>query len=868
MACNYRQRHAFFLLTVLFLALIGVKANAQLLDKKISMHLESGKLDRCLLQLQKASGMSFAYEAGHLPMVKVSSRLFRKKRISEILDYTLANTGYQFEERHSVIMIYAAQKKEDRSPSFRSICGIVEDRETGEHLYGAAVHIAQNHNLGAISDSNGYFRLNTVADSLKVRISYLGYDEEEVFLAADRNSCRPVSLVRARHSLNPVLVNNPVAVTAPPDKVTLADKNFSFLPKFGGEIDLVSVLKTTPGVQETFDGSGNLIIRGGAPDQNLILMDGATMYNSTHLLGLLSSVNAGAVDRLDVYKGAFPARYGGRISSIWDISMKKGNEEACHGDISLSSVSSDIMIEGPLFKKKTTFMLAFRRSYHDLYKRIFRPGLTFYFQDVNFKLRHRFSDMDEVSFTTYYSQDRFAIRNNTYIHDDIQATSDIRQFINNHVSVLKWRHCFSDNLVGHASVALSGYDFFTGDKFVISDPLQRYENATDFNTGLKDITVKAGVKYSPQRSHSIEAGLYYTNYNFKPSVFRITDKMDSVADAYVASVNRITAREIGLYVEDHVSITPKLCADIGIHATSFTSNGGTTGTGKTYYGVQPRLNAHYSFSQLWSLNASYVRMQQNIHRLTASYTSLASDFWIPATDIVRPQYADQVSLGLSGKLFREKVTVSVEPYYKRMHNVAELLLTSSLPVYGQISWDQSIVTGRGDAYGVEFLVQKNVGDFNGRASYTLASSTRTLPEVNNGKTFAYKYDRRHNLNLMAFYKWGESIELSAVFNFQSTPRKPVLMIKTVDVPQYTQMLGELDSNTGNFLKAYHRLDVGINFIKKRKNTVRSWSVSIFNVYNRKNAFFYLGSAEGSASASVNNYSLLPLSIVVGYRLSF
>lgn len=867
MVCNYRRRHVFFLLTVLFLALVGVKTNAQLLDTKISMHLESGKLDRCLLQLQKASGMSFAYEAGHLPLVQVSSRFFRKKRMADILDYTLAGTGYQFEERHSVIMIYATQKKEEIS-SFRSICGIVTDRETGEHLYGAAVHIAQSHNLGAISDSNGYFRLNTVTDSIKVRISYLGYDDEEVFIAAGKNSCRPVSLVRARHSLNSVLVNNPVAATAPPDKVSLSEKNFSFLPKFGGEIDLVSVLKTTPGVQETFDGSGNLVIRGGAPDQNLILMDGATMYNSTHLLGLLSSVNAGAVDRLDVYKGAFPARYGGRISSIWDITMKKGNDEATHGDISLSSVSTDIMVEGPLFKNKTTFMLAFRRSYHDLYKRIFRPGLTFYFQDANFKLRHKFSEKDELSFTTYYSQDRFATRNNNYIHDDIQVISDIKQFINNHVSVLKWRHCFSDNFVGHASVALSGYDFYTGDKFVISDPSQRYESATDFNTGLKDITVKAGVKYSPRRSHSIEGGLYYTNYNFKPSTFTITDKMDSITNVYIASVNRITAREIGLYVEDHVSITQKLRADIGIHATSFTTTGGTAGVGKTYYGVQPRLNAHYSFGNLWSLNASYVRMQQNIHRLTGSYTSLSSDFWIPATDIVRPQYADQVSLGLSGKLFREKVTVSVEPYYKRMHNVAELLLTSSLPVYGPISWDQSIVTGKGDAYGIEFLAQKNVGDFNGRISYTLASSTRTLPEVNNGKTFAYKYDRRHNLNLMAFYKWGESIELSAVFNFQSTPPNPVLMIKTVDVPQFQQVLAELNNNTGNFLKAYHRLDVGVNFIKKRKNTVRSWSVSIFNVYNRENAFFYLGSAEGSASMSVNNDSLLPLSIVVGYRLSF
>jgi hypothetical protein len=868
MACNYLQKYIYFPALFLLFIFIGLTANAQLLDKKISMHLESGKLDHCLLQLQEISGLSFAYETAHLPQVPLAARAFRKKRIAEVLTYMLAGTGYRFEEKHNVIMIYASPAGTGLPQNSYKTCGLVTDKETGARLPGAAIRSAKNQDLLAVSDSLGAFYCTIAEDTLQAVISYLGYHTATVMLPAGRNACAPVRLSRVNQSMDAVIVNNPVAVVAAPDRILLSPKNYSFLPKFGGETDLISILKTNPGVQETFDGSGNLVIRGGAPDQNLILMDGATVYNSTHLLGLLSSVNAGAVDRLDVYKGAFPARYGGRISSIWDLSMKSGNYEKLHGEISLSTVASDVLIEGPLLKNRTSFMLSFRRSYHDLYRRISRPGFIFYFQDANFKLRHKLSEKDELTFTSYYSQDKLSFANTNEVQEDVRTTTTIIQRIDNHVNALKWKHIFSDQTTVFASAAMSGYKFMMGDHFIATLPDQEYESGMESTAGLRDLTFKAGVKTLAGKVHGLESGLYYTSYQFKPTLFLGTEIQDGVKVNYTANVSQITAREIGFYLEDHLKITPQLRADIGMHATAFNAMESVVRTGKKYYALQPRLNLHYAYTPQWSVNAAYVRMQQNIHRLTASYTSLPSDFWIPATGEIGPQYADQVSMGISGRLFQGKIGISVEPYYKRMHKVAELLLTGNLTEYGEISWGQSIVTGKGEAYGVELLIRKEVGRFNGRVSYTLASSTRTLPEVNYGKTFAYKYDRRHNLNLMSFYKVSSAVELSAMFSFQSRPQLPVLMIKTVDIPQYGPILDELNRRGASFLKAYHRLDVGVNFIKKRKTTTRSWSFSIFNVYNREQAFFYLGNTEESSSLSTNSNSLLPFSVVAGYRLSF
>lgn len=877
MICRRFPKHTYYRLVLLLVVLFsGISAHAQLLDTRVSITLGPGSLDKCLLQLQQSTGLPFAYETTGLSNLPISQKKFREEKLSTILRYLLQGTHYHFEEKHSVIVVGPVNTGPEKDPGNRLFKGVIEDKETGERLQGVTVYDPHNLKGGTSTDKDGYFSLPANTDTLKLRLSYMSYKPVEIVLSSADAPMIRIKMDIAHSGLDSVLVVAATDITAfsPLTRVTPSVKDLSFMPRFSGDADLLSMVKITPGIQEANDGSGSLIVRGGAPDQNLLLLDDMNIYGATHLFGLLSSVNSRLVKDINIYKGAFPARYSGRISSVWDISLKNGDMENYHGALSAGTMAADFMLEGPIVKNKTTFVISGRRSYHDYYVRLFTPGLTFYFQDLNLKLRHKFSDKDQLFFSAYTSRDFFRLNSDSIPIDTNQSLNQTIQLdTRNRAGVLRWQHNYSDELMSNLSLSYSGYQLSIVNQFDQTarlgvDTFAVRRGDERISTGVSDVTGKFEMHYSPSGSiHDFEGGVYFTRHAFKPH----TIKQITTIDFYPLQpivvipliqqeiINDKSVNEAGIFLEDNLSFSSKLKGSAGVHINRYFYS--TIG----YTSVQPRLNLRYQIAKNWNLNAGYARMQQALHRLSISQTSLPADFWIPSTDTIKPQISNQVSLGLSGQLLHGALDLYVESYYKKVKNVAEYFsFRSNDTIFALGTWAPQVATGEGEAYGLEISMRKTKGRYRGWLSYALAWSNRTLPEVNYGRTFPYKYDRRHNLNLVNTYKIGDHLELSAVFSFQSKPRQPVLIVRTADLNMYAKEIRAFTATTD--LRAYHRLDLGVSWTSQyRENVQGIWNFSVLNVYNRENAFFYfLSSSQNQLSGS----SLLPISLSLSYTLTF
>lgn len=850
---------------------MGISTNAQLLGTRLTINLGPGSMDKCLLQLEAATKFSFAYEITGLHSLKVPGKSFVNEPLSDILHYLLKGSDYVFKEQHNTIIIGPGTGSAVDMPELQ---GVIEDKNTGRRLEGVVVYDVDRLSAATVTDKDGYFRLARVPDTLKLRLSYQGHKPVDILLHPRGTPAVCIKIEMDHRAMDTVLVVGPADIGpySPLSKMSSSTRNPSFLPGFSGNLDLLSLVKITPGILESNDGSGSIIVRGGAPDQNLLLLDDAPIYGDTHLFGLQSSVHAMAVKNIHIYKGAFPARFGGRISSIWDINIKNGNPEQWHGQLSAGTMDAHFLVEGPVLNQKTTLLASGRKSYHDQYLRLFTPGISFYFQDLNIKISHRFSGKDQLCFTAYTSKDHFQLPNELTENSTVTAITkqDILLGSENRAAILKWQHYYSPRFSTQLSLIHSAFNLFTGNQFRTifpDDPDLWLQRVDKTQNGLNDVSVKLQSKYLVNRCNNWEAGFYHTRHKFHPHTittqFNTAPALALHYPPYQAEIKieDKTAFETGFFIEDKWMFSERLDGTAGLHANAYFYGN------RSYFSLQPRLNLRYRLSEHIFLQASYVQMQQNLHRLSISQTSLPVDFWIPSTDIIKPQLSDQLSLGFSARLWEGKLDLNVEAYYKAIRNVPEYLVLGTADTANprpRPSWDQVITTGRGTAYGLEFSVCKSQGSFKSWLSYALSRSTRTLPEVNEGLTFPYKYDRRHSLNLVSTYKLGKSLELSAIFSFQSKPGQPVLIIRSIDKSNNAVELEALAARTE--LTAYHRLDLGISWVLEYRNGINAnLKFSILNVYNRANPFFYFSD---NKSNHLSGTSLLPIAPSLSYTLIF
>ena len=765
----------------------------------------------------------------------------------------------------------------------RTISGYVMDAASKETLIGATIY-DKNSGKGCATNSYGFYTLTLNQGQVDLQVSYVGYTQHNQTLDLKENLSLNFAL-KTNMTLNEVVVEATRAtVSARSPQMSVVElpvQQIKSIPTLFGEADVLKAIQLLPGVQNGSEGSAGMYVRGGGPDENLLLLDGVPVYNVNHMMGFFSVFNPDALKNVTLYKGSFPAHFGGRLSSVVDIRMKEGDMQQYHGNVSVGLISSKLNLEGPIMKDKLSFNLSFRRTYSDL---LMKPALWiaksqledvnklkagYYFYDFNGKLNWKISDKDRLYLSLYSGDDAiyFGVKNKDYSISDIRYSNYVNMDWKwgNKVAALRWNHVMSQQLFMDASVNYTQYRHNLG-MTISEEETNLHENKTNkeefgmaYKSGINDLTAKVDFDYTPLPNHEIRFGGNYTYHVFRPEVQSIKLILYDDTDIdTTAGSPKVFAHETALYAEDNMTFGDIFRINAGVHYSTFTVEG------KTYQSVQPRLSTSVMLASNLSLKAGYAYMTQYVHLLSNSSLSLPTDLWVPVTKDIVPMNAHQVSLGAFYELPR-LFDISVEGYYKSMDNLLEYKDGASF--FGSSErWDEKVCMGKGWAYGVEFLVQRSFGKTTGWVGYTWAHAKRQFDregmEINQGKVFPAKYDRRHDLSITVQHKFSDRFDLSGTWVFSSgncgTLGTQVYegMLNDWGYYPYINALERNNFRMGN----YHRLDVGMNFHKQKKHGVSTWNLSVYNAYNHNNPFIVYTNYKWDEASQTEKKVLMQVSI--------
>lgn len=728
------------------------------------------------------------------------------------------------------------------------LSGYIEESRSRENLFGVSVYV-EALQIGAVTNEYGFFSLSLPQGKHEVTISYIGFRSQTKVLDLNSDVEWDIALVPSSEILDEVVVMADQKVkeskVTQMSSVRLNPQDIKDVPALLGEQDVLKTLQLLPGIQGGTEGSAGFFVRGGTPDQNLIILDEAVVYNSNHLFGFFSVFNGDAIKSVEAFKGGFPARYGGRLSSVINIGMKDGNKEKLEGKVSIGLISSSLVLEGPINKGKTSFIVSGRRTYADILAQPFLPEEDnggYFFTDLNFKIHHVFSSKDKIYWSNYYGEDKFY----SNFQDDI---TDDRTNLGwgNITSSLRWNHQFNNKLFANTSLIFSNYKFEVKTEYedVLSDgSIDEYQFLT--SSGINDYSAKIDFDYYPNNKHSIKLGAIATRHNFVPQRVLIRDDFSGDVD----TTQELNSFEGGVYVEDDWRVTDKLNISTGFRTSFFNYEA------ENYVNFEPRLALAYTVKPDLALKASFASMNQYIHLLSSSGIGLPTDLWVSSTDRVKPQRSTQVAIGLA-KDFQEKdYSLTVESYYKKLDDViaykegASFLALDNLESGETTNWEDNITAGQGWAYGGEILFRKQSGPLTGWLGYTLSWSERQFDELNLGNKFFDRYDRRHDISLVGIYKPHEKITLSGTWVFSTGNNFTLpnlqrlnnqMVFPVLNNNQFFNQTEELSTGRNNFRgESSHRLDLGIQFHKKTKNNnLRTWGFSLYNAYARQNPFIYI-----------------------------
>jgi outer membrane cobalamin receptor len=778
-----------------------------------------------------------------------------------------------------------------------TISGYLKDASSSEALIGAAIYNKVS-KLGTSTNQYGFYSLTLPSGNIELIFSYVGYKTDIRNFSLQRDTVLNINL-EASEYLDEVEITAVktagIQETTQMSAVNIPVAQIKSIPAFFGEVDVLKVLQLMPGVQSGSEGSSGLYVRGGGPDQNLMLLDGVPLYNVSHLFGFFSVFNADAINNVEIFKGGFPSYYGGRVSSVVDINMKEGNMQKFHGEGSIGFISAKMTLEGPIIKDKTSFIVSARRTYIDaLTKPIIAANQSssdekfdvgYYFYDLTAKINHRFSAKDRIYLSLYTGDDKFYA--NSEYSDNVRDKSEYNSRLSwgNMITAFRWNHLFTNKLFSNITVTYSRYRFLTDiesretyeqTNYSIDPPKTTVKTdyyGANYNSGIKDWSGKIAFDYIPSPDHYIRFGASAIYHTFNPGAMAYTDVYTK---AKYGAAN-VYGFEYSAYMGDDIKINSRLKTNVGLHWSGFSVR-------NTFYNIlQPRLSARYLLTEDVSIKTSYSRMAQYIHLLSNSNIGLPTDLWVPVTDILKPQTSHQAALGVV-RNFKGKYEISIEGYYKTMQNVLEYKEGSSF-INTDNNWENKVLQGDGTSYGVELFARKNLGSLTGWLGYTLSWTNRQFEQLNNGRPFWYKYDRRHDISLVVTNRFSKRIEMSGTWVFGtgnciSIPigvyqlPNPVAPVPTLQ-PDYNEYYDF--SKRGNYrMGAYHRLDLSVSFIKQRKRTERRWVIGVFNVYNRKNPFYIDIRTKSSYDNNYRElrkyeyvqYSLFPIIPSISYQLKF
>ena len=892
---------------ILFIILNFILIPLSAQEQKVNITASNITIEQAFGQLEKQISYSVAFNRTRFDVSQRISLSLKDAGLNTALTAILKNTGFGYQINGNHIVIMENKPLSNQTARF-TISGYMKDSLSTENLIGATVYNRDDFS-GTSTNQYGFYSLTLPAGKINLVYSYVGYGKQEVGFDLRKDTVINVWLEGSAH-LQEVIVTasktERIQERTQMSTLNVPVAQIKSLPAFLGEVDLMKVLQLMPGIQSGGEGTSGLYVRGGGPDQNLILLDGVPVYNVSHLFGFFSVFNADAVNSMEVFKGGFPARYGGRVSSVIDINMKEGNMQKFHGEGAVGLISAKLTLEGPIQKDKTSFILSGRRTYVDL---LAKPVLAirnkqnpgdkiyagYYFYDLTAKINHRFSAKDRIYLSAYMGDDNFYVDteyDKSYFTDPdypfpySMSKSKANLKWGNITSSFRWNHVFTNKLFGNTMLTYSRYRFNVGNKQWETlyepedwsqDPVQYKQidsySSVKYQSGIQDWSGKITFDYLPSPDHYIRFGANAIYHTFDPGV--MATRSDTVQTEIGGK--KIHAFEYSAYAEDDIRLTDRLKTNIGVHWSGFSVRG------KFYSVWQPRVSARYLLTDQLSLKAAYSRMAQYVHLLTNSNIGLPTDLWVPTTEHLRPQMSDQVALGLAQN-FREDYEISLEGYYKTMKNVLEYREGSSF--YDNYdNWEQKILQGNGRSYGLEFFAQKKTGSFTGWVGYTLSWTDRQFDEINNGMRFPYKYDRRHDLSLALMKRFGQKIELSGTWVFGTGNcitiptgiyNKPnPLPVDEISLDYYDYM--QYGERNGYRMAAYHRLDLSISFIRKKKWGERRWVIGLYNAYSRKNPFFidlnsqwkYVESEQTHYKKyEYKQYSLFPVIPSVSYQFKF
>ena len=640
--------------------------------------------------------------------------------------------------------------------------------------------------------------------------------------------------------------------------ITLSTKEIQSMPMLFGEKDVFKTLLLLPGVQSASEGTSGIYVRGGGPDQNLIIIDEATIYNASHLLGFFSIFNGDAIKSVELVKGGFPARYGGRLSSVIDINMKDGNKESYHCEGGVGLISSNVMVEGPIIKNKASFMLSGRTTYLDLLmvpimKRVSDGTATgYYFFDLNGKFNFDLGKKDKLYFSAYFGRDKFHLsQKERYEESNEYDKYKMGLFWQNATATARWNHIFTNKVFSNMSFIFSDYTMntYVGYKYFYGANNPYNETfSSDFKSGIRDYTLKYDVSYRPNATHHLLAGAAVTYHEARPNAIMM--KADTLT---MRKVEKARGLEYALYVEDEINIRNRFRINPGVRLVAFSV------PHKTWFSPEPRLSMSYNILSNLALKASYAMMSQSMLLLSTSTIGLPTDLWVPITDSIRPQRSQQVALGIHYDLKKPRLSFSLEGYYKKMDhilaykegtsyfsNMLQDIMDEEVPNNFQSQWTDNVTTGRGWSYGVEFLVRKEAGKFTGWIGYTLSWTKQQFEELNFGEPFFARYDRRHDVSIVLMYSptsW-INLSLSWVFATGNAVTLPTSLYLSEDLNAYLETLLPAEESEYYYyssyienygkkndfrMKPFHHLDIGVQFIKphKKNNGQSIFEISIF-----------------------------------------
>lgn len=720
-----------------------------------------------------------------------------------------------------------------------TVSGYVSDEETGESLVAATV-FEPGMKRGAAGNTYGFYSLTLPAGDVILQYSYAGYETQSVRMSLTKDTTVNIRM-KQNNLLREVTVTanrvNTGVHSAQTGAIDVPVAQIKAIPSILGENDLIKALQLLPGVQSGTEGFTGFYVRGGGPDENLFLLDGVPVYNINHLGGFFSVFNSDAIKAVTLYKGGFPARFGSRLSSVLDVRMNDGNNRKIHGNVSIGLLSSKLNIEGPLMSEKTTFNISARRTYFDLLSKPLMASMSntsagYYFYDINAKLTHRFSDKDRIYLSYYLGDD--VIYMSTKTGDTSNTDKDkLNWNWGNMLAVARWNHILNNKLFMNITTTYTRYRFNMGLNRN-ADPEEKLSIA--YRSGIQDMSAKVDFDYSPSPAHDIKFGSDYIHHSFRPGVFAT-----AANNVNITSGDRnIDAHEAALYIEDNISLNNIIKANAGLrYSTFFVQN-------TSYQSLQPRINMRALMSDNLSIKTSYTFMSQYIHLLSNNTVSLPTDLWVPVTKRIEPMQSHQVSLGIFKNL-ANIADLSVEAYYKSMNNLIEYKEGATF-LGSSTGWEDKVATGRGWAYGIEILAQKNIGKTTGWIGYTWAKAERLFDrkgeELNFGRKFPAKYDRRHDISIVATHRFSEKIDLTATWVY-STGNAGTLSTQRFEIPSIDGIntlpggANYIESRNNYRYPNYHRLDLGINFHKKLRHGSRTWNISVYNAYNHQNPFIIL-----------------------------